>query len=412
MTEAIASTPAASLGAIFTPEFIADPYPTYSFLQQSQPIFKVPDTNMWLLTKYQDIVALLRDKRFGHGVDLPSQNGSETLDECLEENASMRSLEKMMLLSNPPTHTRLRSLVVKAFNARSVVAMRAQIQAVANELLDKMVATDGGDLVQMFNHPLPVMVICEVLGIPKEDRSRFADGSQVNGRVIDPTPMTQEELTVANENTLESQAYFEQLFERRRQQPQDDLLTALVTSEAEHGKLSQEELTANVALLFAAGHETTANLLGNALLALYRHPEQLQLLRSNPDLMPAAAEEFLRYDSSVQLTGRTALEDVEFNGHHFAKGEQILTLLGAANRDPEQFEQPEKLNITRKDAKYLSFGGGIHFCLGATLARLEVAEALTLLFQRLPDLQLQNIDQPDWKDTITLRGLKTLPATW
>lgn len=403
-------TPNASLASFFSPELAADPYPTYRALREQNPVFKVPDMQMWLLTRYRDMTSVLRDKRFGHSRD-PGVS-AVTQQPYTESHPAVSSLQNMMLLANPPEHTRLRALVVKAFNARSVESMRAKIRDIANELLDPMVRVDGGDLVRLFNHQLPVIVICEMLGIPKEDQLRFRENQYSNGRLIDPTPLTDKEIEDADNRTLDMEAYLEHLFELRRREPQDDLLTALVESETEHGKLSRAELTANVSLLFAAGHETTANLLGNALLAVYRNPKQLQLLRANPKLMPAAVEEFLRYDSSVQLTGRVAMEDVEYEGHLIQEGQQVLTLIGAANHDPEQFERPDELDICRKDAKYLSFGGGIHFCLGAQLARIEAAEALTLLFERLPKLRLQNIETPSWKQTITLRGLTNLPASW
>ncbi len=265
---------------------------------------------------------------------------------------------------------------------------------------------------RLFNHPLPVLVICDMLGIPEADWPAFTAESRVRGRIIDPTPMTPEEMQEVNQSTLDSQAYFGGLLDERRRQPQDDLLTALVESETAHGILSREELVSNVGLLFAAGHETTVNLLGNGLLALYRNRDQLEILRADRSLLPGAVEELLRYDSSVQMSGRCALEDVEVAGVTIPAGHQVLTVLGAANRDERVFEDPDALNVRRPGVKPLSFGGGIHFCLGAQLARLEAVEALGVLFDRLPDLELSALDTPDWKDTITLRGVNTLPACW
>lgn len=406
MTEAAQTTePSLDLNAFFTPKFIANPYPRYKWLRENNPILKVPDNPLWILTRFSDIGTLLRDKRFGHDHMLHN-------DPDLEEHPSIRNLRSSMLLANPPTHTRLRSLVVKAFNAKAVEAMRPLIRALANDLTDKMLQTDGGDMVKMFNHPLPVLVICRLLGIPEEDWTQFTEGQFINGRLIDPTALEETEIAEIDQRTLDSQAYFNNVFERRRQEPKDDLLTMLVKSENEYGKLSPEELVANVMLLFAAGHETTSGLLGNGLLALHRNPEQLALLKKSPERVPAAVEEFLRYDSSVQLTGRTALEDAEINGHPIKKGEQIYALLGAANHDPEAFERPDELDIARKDSKYLSFGGGIHFCLGAQLARIEGAEAFKVILEKLPNLKITETENPDWKDTVTLRGLKTMPATW
>jgi len=398
-----------SLESIFTPEIIADPYPLYQQLRTSNPILELPDANMVILTRYADIQSLLRDRRLGHADE--SMLTSEGLAE-VQDNPAIANLRRTMLLQNPPDHTRLRSLVVKAFDARRVGAMRERINAIANELIDDFMAAGSGDLVRLFTHPLPVIVICDLLGVPKADQAEFVQGTRISGRLIDPSPMTQEELAQANESTLESTRYFEALCDERRRNPQDDLITALVDSETEQGKLSKDELTSNIALLFAAGHETTVNLMGNALLALYRNRDQLDLLRSDLSLMPNAVEEFLRYDSSVQLTGRDALEDTEIQGVALPRGRAVITLLAAANRDPDAFEDPDRLDITRERTKPLAFGGGIHLCLGAQLARIETHEALSVLLDRLPGLELQNIDHPDWKQTITLRGVKSQPASW
>jgi hypothetical protein len=330
----------------------------------------------------------------------------------MNANIAIRSLRETMLLKNPPDHTRLRSLVVKAFDARRVEAMRERIRRIAHDLIDGFVDAGSGDLVSLFTHPLPVIVICDMLGIPKSDQEEFVRGTRISGRLIDPSPMTPDELADANRSSEESSAYFTALCDERRAHPQDDLITALVNSETEHGKLSREELTSNISLLFAAGHETTVNLMGNALIALYRNRDQLEVLKADPTLMPGAVEEFLRYDSSVQLTGREAMEDQEICGIKLPKGRSVLALLGAGNRDPEAFDNPEQLDITRERSKVLSFGGGIHLCLGAQLARIEAQEALAALFARLPALKLEDPDRVDWKQTITLRGPKALPVSW
>jgi cytochrome P450 len=251
-----------------------------------------------------------------------------------------------------------------------------------------------------------------MLGVPEADRAEFIKGSRVDGRLIDPSPMTPEELTGVNARTLESESYFASLCDLRRREPQDDLVTALVESETEHGRLSREELTSNIGLLFAAGHETTVNLMGNALLALYRNRDQLELLRGDSALMPQAVEEFLRYDSSVQLSARDALQDTSVCGVPVPKGRSVLTLLAAANRDPAVFPDPDRFDIRRERNKPVSFGGGIHLCLGAQLARIEAREALSVLLERLPDLELDDPINPQWKQTITLRGVTSLPAHW
>ena len=227
-----------------------------------------------------------------------------------------------------------------------------------------------------------------------------------------PMMLEQDEITEANANTLVTNAYFDSLFERRRRDPQDDLTTELVRAEEAGDRLTQEELRANVGLLFAAGHETTANLIGNGLLALHRNPEQWQLLRENPGLIPGAIEELLRYDSSVQMTGRAVLEDLELRGVALPKGANLVCFLGAANRDPEVFADPDRLDVTRPKVTPLSFGGGIHFCLGAQLTRIEAQEAFAGLLRRLPEMALPERDRPSWRRSFTLRGLTKLPAAW
>ena len=268
------------------------------------------------------------------------------------------------------------------------------------------------DLIADFAFRLPVTVICDMLGIPAEDRDLFGR-SDAAGRLLDPAPLTRDEINMHNAFNQASAEYFSRLFELRRRQPGDDLTTQLVQAEEAGSKLSNEELTANIVLLFGAGHETTVNLIGNGMLALHRHPDQLRLLRSDPSLVANAIDELLRYDSSVQLTGRTTIEDVDdIGGIPMAKGQSVLCLLGAANRDPAIYPDPDRLDIRRSDIRPLSFGGGIHYCLGAQLARIEGEIAIATLLRRLPTLRLDDPDHPDWRQTFVLRGLNKLPASW
>lgn len=398
-----------SFDSIFTPANIADPYPMYRQLREAAPVLELPDANLVILSRYADVQAALRDRRLGHD----NFSGlSEAERDAQLANPAVANLMRTMLLKNPPDHTRLRGLVVKAFDARRVEALRPRIRRVAHDLIDGFADRGAGDLKSLFTHPLPVIVICEMLGIPESDQAEFVKGTRISGRLIDPTPMTDAELAEANRSTLETQAYFDALCEDRRRHPRDDFTTALVQSETEHGRLTREELTANIGLLFAAGHETTVNLLGNALIALYRNRDQLDLLRGDPARMENAVEEFLRYDSSVQLTARNALEDADVAGVPLPKGRTVIAMLGGANRDPAAFVDPERLDITRERIRPLSFGGGIHLCLGAQLARIEAREALAALFERLPGLELDDPVTPDWKQTITLRGVTRLPAHW
>jgi cytochrome P450 len=290
--------------------------------------------------------------------------------------------------------------------------MRPRIQAIVDAAIDRVAPQGHMDLIADFAYRLPVTVICEMLGIPKEEHELFHAGARASGRLLDPVPLSRAELDEANAGNLASAEYFRGLFELRRREPGDDLTTQLVRVEEEGSRLSNEELTANIILLFGAGHETTVNLIGNGLLALHRNPGELRRLQDDPSLIPNAIEELLRYDSSVQVTGRVALEDVTVGSTAVAKGEGVLCLLGAANRDPSVYPEPDRLDVTRRNIRPLSFGGGIHFCLGAQLARIEAEVAIATLLRRLPGLRLDDADHPEWRPTFVLRGLQRLPASW
>jgi cytochrome P450 len=268
------------------------------------------------------------------------------------------------------------------------------------------------DVIRDLAHRLPVIVICDMLGIPEEHRAPFLAGSSINGRILDPVPMTREEMDQANLSTQAAAVYFDQLCELRRREPRDDLTTELVRAEEAGDKLSAEELQANIGLLFGAGHETTTNLIGNGLLALHRQHDQWERLKADPSLIPNAVEELLRYDSSVQLTGRVTNAEVEIGGLKLGPTESVVVLLGAANHDPAQFPEPDRLDVGRAHVRPLSFGGGIHHCLGAQLARLEAELVFAALVERLPHLELPEKDCPAWRANFTLRGLSRLPAVW
>jgi cytochrome P450 len=391
------------------PAFIADPYPFYALLRQAAPVFKAPP-GFWLVSRYADAHALLRDKRFGKDFtgDMAQRYGSA---ECMKEPA-LASIARTMLVLDPPDHTRLRGLVSKAFTARRVADMRPRIRALVDEQLDRVIDKGGMDVMHDLAHRLPVIVICDMLGIPEEQRAPFLAGSFVNTRLLEPVPMTRAELDEANQSTRVMAAYFDQLCELRRHEPRDDLTTDLVRAEEAGDKLSPEELQANINLLFAAGHETTTNLIGNGLLALHRHPDQWERLKADPALIPNAVEELLRYDSSVQFTVRVTHAEVEIGGVTVPPNQSVITLLGAANRDPAQYPDPDRLDVGRHDIRPLSFGGGIHHCLGAQLARLEGELVFAALTERLPNLQLPDKDNPAWRQSFALRGLSKLPATW
>ncbi len=393
-----------------SPEFIRDPYPYYRQLRDHDPLWPSP-FGYRLASRHADIAAILRDRRFGksYATRMQKRYGEHAMEE-----PALRTMRVWMLNLDPPDHTRLRGLVVKAFTARRVEEMRPRIEAIVDATIDRIEPRGTMDVIGDFALRLPVTVICDMLGIPDEDRERFFDRSRDvdGGRLLDPVPMTRAELDAANERSESAMDYFRHLFALRRAEPGDDLTTQLVYAEEQGQKLSEEELVANINLLFGAGHETTVNLIGNGLLALYRNRDQLELLRQRPELGPNAIEELLRYDSSVQLTGRTAHQDVVVGSVEIKAGEGVLCLLGAGNRDPAVYDQPERLDITRTKIEPLSFGGGIHHCLGAQLARIEGDIAIATLLRRLPGLTLENIEEPEWRPTFVLRGLTQLVAHW
>jgi cytochrome P450 len=390
------------------PAFIADPYPFYHRLREIAPVYKTP-MGFWLLTRYEDVAFALRDRRFGKDFagNIERRYGADRMSE-----PAIASLSHTMLVQDPPDHTRLRSLVTRAFTARRVADMRPRIAALVNQQLDRVADKGAMDVMLDLAHRLPVIVICDMLGIPEDHRAAFLAGSNVSGRILEPVPMTRAELDQANRATEMGNQYFDQLCELRRRDPQDDLTTELVRAEEAGDRLTTEELRSNIGLLFGAGHETTTNLIGNGLLALHRSPDQWQRLKDAPSLIPNAIEELLRFDSSVQLTGRVTNTDVEVGGVTLPAGESVVMLLGAANRDPAQYADPDRLDVGRQNVRPMSFGGGIHHCLGAQLARLEGELAFAALIERMPTLELPEKETPAWRQSFTLRGLSRLPAVW
>jgi cytochrome P450 len=410
MNEQVQTATSAPLFNPLAPEFIRDPYPVYARLRTNDPMH-LTQFGTFLASRHAEASLVMRDKRFGK--DFIDRSIRRYGPKIMEEPV-FRSMSHWMLQQDPPDHTRLRGLVVKAFTARRVEDMRPRIQTIVDQTLDRIAPQGHMDLIEDFAFRLPVTIICDMLGIPEDHREVFYASSRDGGRLLDPVPLTPEEIKKGNAGNAMAQMYFQQLFELRRKNPGDDLTTQLVQAEEDGSKLSNEELTANIILLFGAGHETTVNLIGNGLLALHRNPDQLALLKANPSLITSAIEEFLRYDSSVQMTGRVALEDIDdLGGKRIQKGDSVLCLLGSANRDPAVYpDSPDRLDIRRPNVKPLSFGGGIHFCLGAQLARIEAEIAISTLLRRLPDLRLDDADNPEWRPTFVLRGLKRLPASW
>ncbi|GIX46396.1 MAG: cytochrome P450 [Candidatus Tectimicrobiota bacterium] len=383
-----------------SPRVRRDPYPHYARLRARDPVHWSALMNAWVVSRYADVDAILRDhRRFAN--DPRKCTRSRLLRTPLEAG------EPSMLFLDPPDHTRLRSLVSKAFTPQAIAALEPRIRAIVNELLDGIADPAAFDLIEVLAYPLPVIVIAELLGVPPQDRAQFKRWSDQRARILEPV-LTARERQEAMQAAKELDAYFLRILDARRREPRADLISALVAAEEQGDRLTQAELLVMLRLLLVAGNETTTNLIGNGMLALLRHPDQLHLLRARPELLPSAVEELLRYDAPVQIDARTAVEDVDLHGRHIAKGQAVILLLGAANRDPEVFPHPDTLDIIRQQASHIAFGRGIHHCLGAPLARLEARIAFEALLQRFADLRLLS-EEPPWRDNVVLRGLRALP---
>jgi cytochrome P450 len=352
----------------------------------------------WVLTRYRDVASALRDDRMS--ADGTRASGYQELQEA----PGPRS----MLVVDPPYHTRLRTLVSKAFTPRAVERLRPRITALVGSALDRAALRGGVELVEELAYPLPVTVIAEMLGVPPEDWPRFRGWSRALVANLDPlSGRDPGQVATALEARQALGRYLSGIVDRRRLEPGEDLISGLLAGEGAGEVLTQGELVVMANLLLVAGHETTVNMITNGTLALLGHGQQLALLREQPELIQPAVEELLRWDSPVQLTARVATEDLDLGGHRVQQGESVLALLGAANRDPDQFADPDRLDLTRTPNPHLSFGRGIHFCLGAPLARLEAQIAIAGLVARFPKLRLAG--EPERSPTVTLRGLTRLP---
>jgi len=384
-----------------------DPYPLYQRLRENDPVHRSHAVRGWILFRHEDCVELLRDPRFSADdrqlAAFARRNAASIRAGLVDPEAPQ---EPVMLRRDPPDHTRLRSLVNKAFTPRAVEKLRPRVEELTDELLTQLAGKGEFDLIRDFAVPLPVTIIAEMLGIPARDRELFKRWSNHLVGFLDPqaSPGPQ----VLRRTVEEFFAYLAGIIEQRRRCPADDLLSALVLAEEAGDRLSEQELHGTVALLLAAGNETTTNLIGNGLLALFRHPDQLERLRREPEHIGTAVEELLRWDSPVQFTMRIPTQEVDFRGHAFRPGQAVVAVLGSANRDPEAFEEAHRLDISRGENRHLSFGQGVHFCLGAQLARLEGQVALAGLLRRFPDLSLADAE-PKWRRLTFLRGVEALP---
>ena len=383
-------------------EMAQDPYPTYAKLRGRDPVHRSRLMDAWVFSRFADVDAILRDHR--HFSSDPRKRVASG------RRASLPNVEEpSMLFLDPPDHTRLRALVNKAFTPRAVAALEPHIRELTTTLLDAVDDPAAFDLMEAVAKPLPVIVIAEMLGIPPDDRAQFAVWSDQRARILEPT-LSPDERETADAAMRSLDEYLMPIISARRVDPKDDIISALAQAEEEGDKLTEREVLIMLRLLLVAGNETTTNLIGNGVLALLRHPDQLAALREDPGLIPSAVEELLRFDSPVQVDVRSVLDDCEVNGFRVRRGDNVVTLLGAANRDPDRFEAPDRLDVRRGDQNHLSFGRGIHHCLGAPLARLEGRVVLQALIDRFSSLRLLE-DRPAFRSSVALRGLLALPVS-
>ena len=391
------------------PEVRANPYPLYHQLREEEPVHWSELLEAWVLTRYDDVSALLKDSRFSADRRKANNRFAQEAVKRMQEGGPLADATTM-LGADPPEHTRLRGLVSKAFTPRVVEAMRPHIQEIVDSLLDDVQESGRMDIIGDLAYPLPVIVIAEMLGVPPADRDDFKRWSDDIVATLGPL-VAPEVLEQARISIQEMADYFSAVIAERRREPKEDLLSGLIAAEERGEVLSGEELLATCILLLAAGNETTTNLIGNGMLALLRHPEQLEKLRDQPSLTDSAVEEFLRYDGPVQSTARVATEQLEIRGKTIEQAQLVIALLGAANRDPEQFPNPDELDIAREPNQHIAFGQGIHFCIGAPLARMEGQIAFETLLRRMPNPRLETEEQ-EWGGNFILRGLKRLPIAF
>jgi cytochrome P450 len=383
----------------FDPAVMADPHPYYRTMREQDPVHWNEALRAWFLTRHADVAELLRNDRL---------SADRRRSERFTPPPSGRERPgRSMLVSDPPDHSRLRNLVSKAFTPRMIELLRPRVEAIVADRLDRIAGRSEVDLIAEVAYPLPVIVIAEMLGVPAGDRVRFQEWSAMAARGLDPIldARTQDQVLDARDAL---DAYLLGIIAERRAEPRDDLITALIAAEERGDALTEGELVVMCALLLIAGHETTVNLIGNGVLALLQDPGALDRLRREPELAGTAVEELLRHGSPVQWTGRVALADVELGGRRIAANQSVVGILAAANRDPAVFADPDRLDLGRHPNPHLSFGRGIHFCLGGPLARMEAQILLPALLERFPELRLAG--EPEPRPTLNLRGLARLPV--
>lgn len=394
------------LQVLATPEGQGDPYPYYARMREEARVNRTA-FGPYVVNGYEECLGVLRDPRLGRGMGIEDTSTGIFSDAGTRRGEFLDLSQHNMLLSDPPDHTRLRRLVSRSFTPRQVERLRPAVHGLVDGLLEELAERGEADFMTSFALPLPMAVIGELVGVPVAERAGLQPYVRAAAKGIEPV-LSEEEIEAAIEAVVHLGDYFGQLLDERRHHPRDDLLSALVQARENDDRLTDEEIFSTAILLFAAGFETTTNLLGNGLFALLTHPEQLEDWRQHPDIAPTAVEELLRFDSPVQFNLRTALEPADLLGEPLARGDRIVVLQGAANRDPARFTRPDDLDLRRTNNTPLSFGWGIHHCIGAPLARMEGEIAFNALLAGLATLEPAS-DEPHWRPSFTLRGLVDFP---
>jgi cytochrome P450 len=393
----------------WNPQFVAHPYDAYRDLRDNEPVSFFEPTGQWLIARHADVNALLRDRRLGRSyLHVASHEAFGREPEPAFQEPFWRVTRAGMLDVEPPVHTRLRRLVSKAFTPRMVEALRPRVRRIATDLVQGFVERGGGDLIAEVAEPLPVTVIAEMLGVPESDRHLLRPWSADICKMYELNP-PMESQEAAVRASLEFGDYLRELARLRRDEPGDDLISALAQVVDEGDRLTEDELVGTCVLLLNAGHEATVNVTGNGWWSLFRNPAELDRLRADPGLLPTAVEELMRYDTPLQLFERWVLEDIEVGGVEIPKGVEVALLFGSSNRDPAVFDDPDRLDVGRTENPHISFGAGIHFCLGAPLARVELIESFGALLRAAPELAL--VEEPVWKPGYVIRGLESLQVT-
>ncbi|QHW35228.1 cytochrome P450 [Paenibacillus rhizovicinus] len=386
-----------------------DPYPFYDYLLEQEPVHYIEERWFWIVSRYEDVNRILKDPVFVREYRNAMPEGTEIPEPPPEWKPVNELLNNWMLLRDAPAHTRLRSLVSHAFTPRTMQRLKTGIQEIADYLADRMEEEGRPDLIASFAFTLPVIVIAELLGVPPEDRELFKDWSHVFAKVLEGSDQTPQFAEQTMKATSEITEYFRLLIAERRAAPREDMISDLLAAQEKSDALTEQEMIATCVLLLVAGHETTVNLIGNAVRLLLTQPDQHALLLERPELIASAIEEVLRYEGPVQTTSRIASADCEIGGKTIPRGQSVIVMLGAANRDPAQFNDPNRFDIARQPNRHLAFATGAHFCLGAPLARLEGEIAIRTLLNRFPHMRLAE-DRADWRPNILFRGLQTLPV--